>query len=171
MIWWVVIFAGLTFQFADHVVNQLSFRYFSARTEHIICLQGTVTDGGLTVDDYETADILWSAYNTAVPAVSPVCDGVPGAVAMLHPHLPHWQARVWPKGDEEGQGGGAFTSCDMSPRDVVTWIKSPLPLFIIQCDMYKWAVFTRSQLATWNGGPLGPWRFIDLLEDAKPEWR
>ena len=169
--WWVVVFAGLTFQFADHVVNQMSYRYFSSRAEYLICLQGTMGPRGLTIDDYEINEMAWATYNSAALRAEQACEGIPGVVAVLHPHLPRWQARIWPSEDGDGQGGGAFSNCSMSPQDVGMWRKSTLPFSVIQCGMFAWAMFAWVQLETWENGPLDPWVILSLLEDAEPERR
>lgn len=168
--WWVVVVAGLTFQVADHVVNQMSYRYFSARAEYLFCLQGTVRGSVVTIDDYETIELVWSSYNGA-SIIGPPCTDVPGVVAVLHPHLPVWRSHVWPREDEVGQFGGAMSHCGMSPLDVTTWKDSDLPLSIVQCDLYTWGVFRRPQLVDWNGQALKPWTVMRLRADAKPKWR
>lgn len=170
MTWWVVVVAGLTFQVAGDVVNQMSFRYFSARAEYLFCLQGTVEGSVVTIDDYDAIEVSWSSYNGASTIGIP-CTNVPGTIAVLHPHLPTWRTHVWPREGETGQFGGAMSYCGMSPLDVTTWKNSDLPLSVVQCDLYTWAIFRRPQLVDWDGQSLAPWNILRLREDAKPKWR
>ena len=168
--WWVVVVAGLTFHLADHVVNQMSYRYFSSRAEYLFCLQGTVKRNYITIDDYETVDVVWSSYNGAATTGLP-CTDIPGVVAVLHPHLPVWQSHIWPREGEVGQTGGAMSACGMSVRDATTWKLSSFPFSVVQCDVYTWAIFLRSQLDTWDGQSLSPWHIMHLRQDATPEWQ